>query len=195
MKLGIFLAVLFASSLSLASPAVAQAHRDFFTDEEIEMIRDSQAIDERIDVLTHAIDRRFSVLKVGVGESETPEKKTDKWGPLPTGTRIELLSDIKNILQKAIDDIDNLSENPNSAPLPDPGEKKPKTTSELFPKAVRKLASAAKRYEPALKAQLDASKDDHEKGVIMDSIEMCDEIIASVAKLPAEAPKKSGKGH
>ena len=175
--------------------AIAQAQRDYFTDEEIEMIRDAQEIDIRIDVLTHAIDRRFSVLKVGVGESETPEKKTDKWGPLPTGTRIELLSDIKNILQKAIDDIDNLSENPNSAPLPDESEKKPKGTSDLFPKAVRKLAAAAKRYEPALKAELDAAKDAHEKGVITDSIEMCDEIIASVAKLPAESPKKNGKDH
>jgi hypothetical protein len=194
MKLAILPAIMLAwCGLFLTTSASAQAPRDYFTDEEIEMIRDAQAIDERIGVLTHAIDRRFSVLKVGVGESETREKKTDNWGPLPTGTRVELLSDIKNILQKAIDDIDNLSENPNSAPLPDEHEKKPKATSNLFPKAVRKLASAAKRYEPALKAQLDAAKDDHEKGVIMDSLDMCDEIIQSVAKLPAETQKKSAK--
>ena len=33
---------------------------------------------------------------------------------MPTGSRLELLSDIKYILQKAIDDIDNLAENPKA---------------------------------------------------------------------------------
>ena len=194
MKLAIFSAVLFGCLLSFFSTPV-RAQRDYFTDEEIEMIRDAQAIDERIAVLTHAIDRRFSVLNVNTADPAVHRKDTDKWGPLPTGSRLELLSDVKYILQKAIDDIDNLAENPKAAYIPGEGEKKPKDPSQLFPTAVRKLAAAAGRYEPALKSQLEISKDPQEKGAIIDSIELCDEIIASVSKLSPEAPKKSGKDH
>src|SRR5690242_14416812 len=122
MKLAIFTIVFLASCMVLFSkPALAQ--RDYFTDEEVEMVRDAQAIDSRIDVLTHVIDRRFKVLKVDTAEPGAAVKD-DKWGPLPSGTRLELLTDINYVLQKAIDDIDNLVENPNSAPLPFEGEKK-----------------------------------------------------------------------
>lgn len=194
MKLAIFSAVLIGGLVSLFSTP-AQAQRDYFTNEEIEMVRDAQAIDSRIDVLTHAIDRRFSILNVNTADPAVRRKDADKWGPLPTGSRLEILSDIKYILQKAIDDIDNLAENPKAAHIPFEGEKKPKDPSALFPTAVRKLAAAANRYEPALKSQLELSKDPQEKGSILDSIELCDEIIASVAKLPAEVQKKTGKGH
>jgi hypothetical protein len=194
MKLAIFSAVLLGCLVSFFSTP-AQAQRDYFTDEEIELIRDTQAIDARIDVLTHAIDRRFSVLSVNTADPAVRRKDADKWGPLPTGSRLELLSDVKYILQKAIDDIDNLAENPKAAHIPFEDEKKPKDATALFPKAVRKLADAAGRYEPALKSQLEISKDPQEKGVIQDSIELCDEIIASVTKLSAEPSKKSGKDH
>ena len=194
MKFEIYSAVMFGCMLSFFS-LQAHAQRDYFTDEEIEMVRDAQAIDSRIDVLTHAIDRRFSVLNVNTADPTVRRKDADKWGPLPTGSRLELLSDIRYILQKAIDDIDNLADNPKAAHIPFEDEKKPKDPSALFPTAVRKLAAAAGRYEPALKSQLEISKDPQEKATIIDSIELCDEIIASVSKLPAEAPKKSGKGH
>jgi len=178
----------------LSSAAMAQT-RDYLTDDEIELVRDAQAIDQRIDVLTHAIDRRLSVLNLGGTVPTDRGKNSDKWGPLPTGTRSDLLSDINRILQKAIDDIDNLAERPDSATLPYEGDKKPKPTSELFPKAVRKLAAAAKRYGPALEAEQSLTKDAHEKGLIAASLEMCGDIIASVAKLPAEAVKQKGKDH
>jgi hypothetical protein len=165
------------------SIAAAGQNRDYFTDEEIEKVRDAQAIDERIEVLVHCIDRRFAVLKTGSG-GLPPTNEKDKWGPLPTGTKTQILADVKNILQKAIDDIDNLAERPDSAPLPsDPKEKRKKNQVDLFPKAVRFLAAAAKRLGTALKIELDVSKDQQEKGIIMDSIDMCDEIIASVSKL------------
>jgi hypothetical protein len=163
--------------------AVAAQTRDYFTDPEIELIRDAQQIDKRIDVLTKTIDRRFAVLKINAGGS-APEGKD--WGALPTGTRVELLSDIRNILQKAIDDIDNLSARPDSMVI-DPeaakDKKKQKGFSDLFPKAVKSLAAAARRYEPALKQSLDTAKDEHEKGLIADSLDLCDEIIAAEPKL------------
>jgi hypothetical protein len=186
MKLLILISAAFCG-LFLSTSVLAQ--RDYFTDEEVELIRDAQQIDQRMDVLIHAIDRRFSVLKVDVaGPNLNPkDKNKDNWGPLPTGTRMNMLSDIKQILQKAIDDIDSLAERPNSAYIPMPDEKKPKHAEELFPNAVRKLAKAAERYRPALEKELDASKDAHEQGLISSSIEMCDEIVSSVTRLPAPA--------
>ncbi len=173
----------------LLSPPSAAAQRDYFTPEEIEIIRYEQEIDQRMDVLVHAIDRRFAVLKIEVNPPKRP-KKDEVWGELPTGTRLELLYDIKRILQKAIDDIDSLSERPDSAVIyVDPKEKKPKGFAELFPKAVRNLAAAAKRYGPVLKAELDKKNEMGETGSILDSLQMCDEIIAAVAKLPAEVKK------
>ncbi|CAN5442251.1 hypothetical protein BH10ACI2_BH10ACI2_19710 [soil metagenome] len=178
-------------------PTRVAAQRDYFTDEEIELIRDAQEIDRRMDVLTHAIDRRFAALKVDVGGPKISTKESEKWGELPKGTHLELLLDIKRILQKAIDDIDSLSERPDSAILPDPDDKsrKNKSFKDLFPAAVKSLAAAAKRYQPALKTELDNTKDPAEKGSLLDSLESCEEIIASVAKLPAEEPKPAGKKH
>lgn len=173
-------------------PTLASAQRDYFTAEEIELIREAQEIDHRIDILVHAIDRRFAALKLEVAPPKRP-KKDETWGELPTGTRLELLYDVKRILQKAIDDIDSLSERPDSAVVyvdpKDPKEKKSKGFAELFPKAVRNLAAAAKRYGPVLKAELDKKNEMGETGSILDSLEMCDEIIAAVAKLPAETKK------
>jgi len=178
---------LFTFSFCL-SPASAMAQRDYLTEAEIELIRDAQQIDERVDVLIHAIDRRFGVLQIDVG---APAKKPKgEWGELPKGTRRELLYDIKRILQKAIDDIDNLSERPDSIVVnPDEKSKKPKGFAELFPKAVRKLDTAARRYQPALKAALEATRDPVEQGSLIDSLEMCDQINAAVPKLPAEVKK------
>jgi hypothetical protein len=161
--------------------SVSAQTRDYFTDEEIEMIRDAQQIDHRIDLLIRIMDRRFAVLKIDVGGSKAEGKE---WGALPTGTRTELLADIKNILQKAVDDIDNLSERPNSMVLsPEEKDKKPKGFSDLFPKAVRSLAKAAERYKGPLTAALGATKDEKEKGILLNSIDMCNEIIESVSKL------------
>ena len=187
----ISIALAIIASIAFFAP-VASAQRDYFTAEEIELIRDAQEIDHRIDILVHAIDRRFAALKLEVASPKRP-KKDEAWGELPTGTRLELLYDVKRILQKAIDDIDSLSERPNSAVVyvdpADPKEKKSKGFAELFPKAVRDLAAAAKRYGPVLKAELDKKNDKGETGSILDSLEMCDEIIAAVAKLPAEVKK------
>ena len=172
----------FIFQISLFTSANAQS-RDYFTPEEVELIRDAQQIDQRVEVLAKTIDRRFAVLKIDVGGSKTTGKD---WGELPTGTRVELLSDIRNILQKAIDDIDNLAARPDSMVVdPDAGhdKKKQKGYAELFPKAVKSLAAAARRYEPALKQALDTTKDEHEKGLISDSIDLCEEIIAAVPKL------------
>ncbi len=170
------------------------AQRDYFTAEEVELIRDAQKIDDRIAVLTKIIDRRFDALNLDVQGAKISTKDAENWGVLPESTRFQLLIDIKRILQKAIDDIDTLSERPDSAILPEPDDKKARQSfADLFPKAVRTLASAARRYQPALKAELDKPNNGAEKGSVLDSLEFCDQIIAAVSKLPAEVVKAKKK--
>ena len=184
--------IVFIVTLTLVSSVEVLAQRDYLTPEEVEIIRDSQEIDTRIVVLTQAIDRRFAVLNLDVGATKI--KKDGAWGELPQGSRQELFLDIRRLLQKAVDDIDNLSERPESAVVPDPAKRKDDTSfAVLFPKAVRNLAEAAKRYVPALKSQLDTSGNNSEKGSILGSLDLCSQIIDAVAKLPPEPPKKGKK--
>ena len=121
-------------------------------------------------------------------------KKKGDWGDLPQGTRPELFLDIRRILQKAVDDIDNLAERPESAVAPDPAKRKGDTSyAVLFPKAVRELASAAQRYTPVLRSQLDTAGAGGEKGSILVTLDLCQQIIDSVVKLPPEPQKKGSK--
>lgn len=158
--------------------------RDYLSDSEVELVRDAQQIDLRIDVLTMAIDRRMIALNLA-GEDKS-KKFGEKWGDAPTGTRLELLTDVKSLLQKAIDDIDDASshESENS---------ENKVTGILFPKAVRTLAAAAERYRPMFRSAIDGSKDDKEKGIILASIDFCDQIVEASAKLPKETAKPEKK--
>jgi hypothetical protein len=194
MKKNSLIFVTFFSLCALtAFPSAATAQRDFLTPEEVELVRENQVIDQRISVLVQAIDRRFQVLNLDVS---APKVKTKgEWGNLPEGTRAELMLDIRRILQKAVDDIDSLAERPESAIMPDPDAKKKNDSSfaTLFPRAVRSLAAAAERYSPVLRKELDTSANNDEKGSIMVALDLCQEIIASVIKLPAEPPKKTGK--
>ncbi|MGE3465576.1 MAG: hypothetical protein AB7J13_01470 [Pyrinomonadaceae bacterium] len=195
MNKAVFLPIFALVALFLTA-APTSAQRDYLTPEEVELIRDAQQIDNRIEILTTAIDRRFEVLNLNVGATKRVKKTKsgdkEEWGAMPTGTRFELLLDIKRILQKSIDEIDNLADRPNALTI-DPDEKKPKSFEELFPKAVRSLADAAKRYAPVLKGELDKNNDPGEKGSVLDSLEMCSQIIDSVNRLPAKMNKAKGK--
>jgi hypothetical protein len=172
----------------VALTASAQ-RRDYMTDAEIELVRDNQDIDKRIEVLTKMIDRRFTALGIDVGGWKETGKDQKLWGDAPAGTRSNLLYDIRQILQKAVDDIDDVAEHNENTLTQN------KTEGLLFPSAVRSLAAAANRYMPALKSALDKTTDDRDKGVILTSIESCEAIIDSVSQLPAETKpaKKKGK--
>jgi hypothetical protein len=167
-----------------ASAIVAQAPRDYMTDDEIELVRDAQDIDQRIDVLTKMIDRRFAALKIDVGGATITSKETSKWGPAPTGTQIELLDDIKRLIEKGIDDIDNTAMHPvDYAADKSRSEKQKAKDAQRFPGAVRNLAAAARRYEPPLKTLADNTTDEKEKGLILAALDFCDEIIAASSKV------------
>jgi hypothetical protein len=182
----LFIGTILVMTVVLAKPAAAQ-RRDYMTDAEIELVRDAQDIDERINVLIKMVDRRFAVLNANVGGATISNKESDKWGPAPTGSRMEILDDIRKLLDKAIDDVDNVAMHPVNYDIDKArSEKQKKKDSNRFPSSVRNLAASAKRYQPALKTLLESSTDEKERGVIISSLESCDEIIAATTKLPAE---------
>ncbi len=169
-----------------ASTASAQ-RRDYMTDPEIELVRDSQDIDQRVLVLTKMIDRRFTALGVDVGGWKQSGKDEKIWGAAPAGTPSNLLADIRQLLQKAVDDVDDVAEHNENTLTQN------KTEGLLFPAGVRSLATAATRYQQALKSILEKTKDERDKGVILTSMELCQEIIDSVTKLPAETKEEEKK--
>src|SRR5258708_30808046 len=172
--------------------------RDYLTDDEIEIVRDAQQIDQRVAVLAHAVDRRFGALGLATGEptekKDKKEKDSDKWGAVPAGTRLELLDDVRRIIQKAVDDIDNLASRPDSMVVEEAGKgQKPKKYEDIFPKAVHTLASAAKRYKPILEKEAETVKDEREKGVILQSLKLCGQIIDAESSLSTSPhPIKTG---
>jgi len=168
-----FLTAIFCIATLFPTTAAAQKRRDYLTEEEIELVRDNQAIDARIDILTKAIDRRFAVLK-----NQTPKEK-EVWGALPKGTRAELLIDIERLLGKAIEDIDLVAERAKD--------------SKLFPKAVNKLAASCSEYLPQFKSFLDTTKDEKERGALLASVESCDSVLEASTKVPKEPAKEEKK--
>lgn len=154
------------------STMVKAQRRDYLTEAEVELVREAQEIDRRVEVLIKAIDRRFAVIK-----NQTNVKESEKWGELPKGTRLELFIDIQKILQKGIDDIDDVAERG-----PD---------SKLFPKAVRKLAGACQDYLPQFKNFLDSVNDERERGTILTSTDLCSAILESIQKLPKQEEKST----
>ena len=171
--IGFLCAILF---FTIASSANAQK-RDFMTEAESELIREAQEIDRRIDVLVKMIDRRFAIMN---NQTLKVEKNSEKWGEPPAGTRLELLSDINKLLQKAIDDIDDVAAHD-------------RMDSKLFPKAMNNLADASNRYLPQLKAVYDKTPDQKEKGLLIGATEFCNQIIEASSKVPKDLPKDEKK--
>lgn len=164
-----FLIAVFSLTLVFSSDAAAQ-RRDNLTYEEIELLRDIQELDMRMEIYVKAIDRRFLVLDNDASQAKQIEKDKEKWGELPAGTKTELLLDIKNILQEAIDKIDDVYEID--------------AKSLLIAPAVHTLADGARRFIPKLQAYGEAATDKKDVGSVYKSIEFCEQIIEAAEKLP-----------
>lgn len=161
----------------VSAPQVNAQKRDYMTDAESELVREAQEIDKRIDVLVKMIDRRFAIIN---NQTVKADKNAEKWGEPPTGSRIELLSDISKLLQKAIDDIDDVASHN-------------RMDSKLFPKAMHTLADASNRYLSQLKTVYDNSPDQKEKGLITGASDFCQQIIEASSKVPKDLPKDDKK--
>lgn len=187
-------------------PASNAQRRDYLTDAEIELVRDANEIDKRIDVLVKAIDRRLLVINNDTTQEKQLKKDAEKWGELPSGTKTELLSDISGILQKAIDDIDDLfarkslneklmkvtTENDTE----EEAKRVLKSNDQKFPLAVHNLADASRKYLPLLESFGASAANEKEKGAILRAIESCNAIIEASAQVQKpETKKKKNKGN
>lgn len=156
--------------VSFLSDAANAQRRDNLTAEEIELIRDVQELDSRMEIYVKAIDRRFMVLDGDTSQTKQIEKDKYKWGELPTGTQTELFLDIKLILQEAIDKVDDVATND--------------AKSALIPPAVHTLADACKRFIPKFQAYAEKTKDKKDVGSLYKSVEFCNQIIEASEKVP-----------
>jgi hypothetical protein len=170
---------------SLPSPHLSGlAHllqsRDHLTAEEIELVKDAQVLDQRIDVFIKAADRRLQVLTgVKTDTAKQLKKDSEKWGELPSGSRAELLGDIAKIFDEAITNIDDVSSRDEKNPL--------------IPKAVRKLALEATRIFDQLRPLREQANSDAEVASFEQLIENTQSIVEAAKKLPPPI-EKTGKG-
>lgn len=156
--------------ISFMSVEADAQRRDNLTDEEVELIRDVQELDKRMEIYVKAIDRRILVLDNDASQAKQIEKDKSKWGELPAGTRTELFLDIKNILQEAIDKIDDVAENDGK--------------SILIPPAVHTFADAARRLLPKFQNYANSATNKKDLGSLSKSIEFCNQIIEASEKVP-----------
>ena len=164
---------------SLHAPARAQ-HRDHLTPQEVELIKDTQILDKRIEVFIKAAERRVLVL-TGTANANAKQLKKDseKWGELPTGSPGDLVSDVARILDEAITNIDDVSARDEKNPL--------------IPKALRRLAAAATRIVDQVKPFAAKAETASESNSFDQLIENAEAIAQAASQLPPEVAKK-GKG-
>ncbi len=171
--------------LSFGSAATAFQAREHLTPQEIELVKDAQILDKRIDVFIKAADRRMLVLNgagavTGATSAKQVKKDSESWGELPTGSRAELIGDVARILDEAITNIDDVSSRDEKNPL--------------IPKALRKLAAAASRIVEQLKPVEAQAKGDAELSSFDQLTENAESILQAANRLPSPSPvEKKGK--
>jgi hypothetical protein len=188
------LALLAVVLVTAATPARASQRREYLTAREVERVRDNQQLDKRVSVFVKAAERRLLMLtdaQAAAKEAakDAAQKEEQRQHPdLPeyseyadavSGTRTELLSDIANILDEAITNVDDSAVHSEKSPL--------------VPKAVRKLAEASARMLPRLEAMREGMTDEAERGQLEQAIENAQQIVAAVKKVPTEAEEKAAK--
>jgi hypothetical protein len=137
---------------------IAQAQtekRDHLTEQEVDLLREFQEIDKRIEIFIKAAERRLLVLADPNAVQKKKEEET--WGPLPQGTKLELLQDYKHILEEAEEKLDDWNNR---------GGK-----DKLLPKALSKFKEAATRHIPQLRALAPQLTEKREQRALAEAIE------------------------
>jgi hypothetical protein len=172
--LSLTITTIFAFANSPSVPAF-QTPREHLTEQEVELVKEAQILDKRIGVFIKAADRRIQVI-TGI-ETTAPKqlkKDSEAWGPLPTGTRAELVGDIARIFDEAITNIDDVSARDEKNPL--------------VAVALRNLAAAATRIVGQLKPLEEQAKGDAEASSFDQLIENAESILQAANKLPPPTP-------
>ena len=168
----------FILALSSRGEAILLQGRDHLTPQEVDLVKDAQVLDKRIEIFIKAADRRMLVINSSAeANAKQLKKDSEKWGELPTGTRAELMSDVSRIFDEAITNIDDVSSRDEKNPL--------------IPKALRKLAAAASRIVEQLKPIAAQIKGDSELSTFDQLTENAESIIQAANKLPAATEKKA----
>jgi len=158
--------------------------RDHLTEQEVELVKDTQILDKRIEVFIKAADRRMLALSgADAANAKQLKKDAELWGAQPTGTRAELIGDIAGIFDEAITNIDDVSSRDEKNPL--------------IHKALRNLAAAVTRIVGQLKPLEAQLKGDSELSTFDQFVENAESIIQAANKLPPPVEKpveKKGKG-
>jgi len=153
------LALISSNILFVATQAQTQK-RDHLTEQEVDLIREFQEIDKRIEIFVKAAERRLLVL---ANPNATQKKKEEEtWGPLPQGTRLELLQDYKRILEEAEEKLDDWYNR---------GGK-----DNLLPKALNKFKEAAARHVAQLRALAQQITEKREQRALAEAIEEAENV-------------------
>jgi hypothetical protein len=163
---------------SLSTVAASNPQRDHLTPQEVDIVKEAQILDKRIEVFIKAIDRRLMVLNgTAAANAKQLKKDSELWGELPTGSRAELIGDIGRILDEAITNIDDVNSRDERNPL--------------IPKALRRLAQAVNDVMTQLAPLRSNAKSEAEVGNLELLNENAQSILEAAKKLPPEVDKKA----
>lgn len=178
MKLRFFFAFLFIATLLCFSSPASAFQRQHLTEQEIDLVKEAQILDKRIDVFIKAAERRLIALSGSDATNAKQLKKdADSWGELPSGTRAELIGDLAKIFDEAITNIDDVSTRDENNPL--------------IPKALRKLSAAVTRIVEQLKPAEANARSEAELNSFDQLAENAQAIIDAANRLPPPAEKKA----
>ena len=166
-------------SLFVGFSAQAQS-RDHLTQQEVDLVKEAQILDKRIDVFIKAVERRMMVINNSAAANAKQLKKdSERWGELPTGSRAELVSDIARIFDEAITNIDDVSSRDERNPL--------------IAKSLRKLAQTVNSIMAQLKPLSTEAKSDAEIASFELLNEDAQSILEAATRLPPEVVEKKAK--
>ena len=174
--------IAFSFVLFLIVPTAASAfqQRDHLTPQEVDLVKENQVLDKRIEVFIKAAERRVMVINgTAAANAKQLKKDAEKWGELPAGSRFELVGDIANIFDEAITNIDDVVTRDEHNPL--------------VPKATRKLATSVASIMEQLKPLKTEAKNEAEISSLEKVNENAQQILAAATKLPPEVEKKAKK--
>lgn len=166
--------------LSLIVPVSAFQKRDHLTPQEVDLIKEAQILDKRIEVFIRAVERRLIVINgTAATNAKQLKKDAERWGELPTGSRFELVGDIARIFDEAITNIDDVSQRDEHNPL--------------IAKSLRKLAQSVTSVMEQMKPLRTQAKSEAEIASLELLNEDAQSILEAANKLPPEVDKKAKK--
>lgn len=99
------LALLVVIVASASPGALAQRKGEYLTEGELNLVRDIRLIDSRSEVFLKIADRRLTAMADPAGP--TGDSRFKKYGPLPTGTTVELLDDYRRAVEELMIKLDD----------------------------------------------------------------------------------------